>query len=244
LPISKSSAVCPAEQGHQADNQIDLDTIDLSNLNRQFLFRKPDISKSKALVAATTARHFNPSSGIEIHARHGNVKEGANDVEWIKGFGLVMNALDNMGKLNAICEIRVQLIVDARRHVNKLCQAAGVSLIESGTAGYMGQATPIVKVSFRNPPKSVQADKAGPNGMFRLSDQTCAKVFPGLHDPSNSKRANTLYHLGESVSLWVSFLTRVVRRQLIITASFLARMTRRVILASWTKPRQKERMVS
>lgn len=79
--------------------QIDLDTIDLSNLNRQFLFRKPDISKSKALVAAATARHFNPSSGIEIHARHGNVKEATNDLEWIKGFGLVLNALDNMGTL-------------------------------------------------------------------------------------------------------------------------------------------------
>ncbi|WWC72995.1 uncharacterized protein I206_106959 [Kwoniella pini CBS 10737] len=109
---------------------IDLDTIDLSNLNRQFLFRKPDISKPKALVAASTARHFNPSSGIEIHARHGNVKDSVNDLEWIKGFGLVMNALDNM---------------DARRHVNKLCQAAKVPLIESGTAGYLGQVTPMIK---------------------------------------------------------------------------------------------------
>ncbi|KGB75813.1 ubiquitin-like 1-activating enzyme E1 B [Cryptococcus deuterogattii 99/473] len=109
---------------------IDLDTIDLSNLNRQFLFRKPDISKSKALVAAATARHFNPNSGININARHGNVKDSVNDLEWIKGFGLVMNALDNM---------------DARRHVNRLCQAAGVPLIESGTAGYLGQVTPMIK---------------------------------------------------------------------------------------------------
>ncbi|WWC63925.1 uncharacterized protein I303_106530 [Kwoniella dejecticola CBS 10117] len=109
---------------------IDLDTIDLSNLNRQFLFRKPDISKPKALVAAATARHFNPSSGIDIHARHGNVKDSVNDLEWIKGFGLVMNALDNM---------------DARRHVNRLCQAANVPLIESGTAGYLGQVTPMIK---------------------------------------------------------------------------------------------------
>ncbi|KAK4684494.1 ubiquitin-like 1-activating enzyme E1 B, partial [Tremellales sp. Uapishka_1] len=109
---------------------IDLDTIDLSNLNRQFLFRKPDISKPKALVAAATARHFNPSSGINIHARHGNVKDSANDVEWIKGFGLVLNALDNM---------------DARRHVNRLCQAANVPLIESGTAGYLGQVTPLIR---------------------------------------------------------------------------------------------------
>ncbi|ADV23124.1 Ubiquitin activating enzyme E1, putative [Cryptococcus gattii WM276] len=109
---------------------IDLDTIDLSNLNRQFLFRKPDISKSKALVAAATARHFNPNSGINVNARHGNVKDSVNDLEWIKGFGLVMNALDNM---------------DARRHVNRLCQAADVPLIESGTAGYLGQVTPMIK---------------------------------------------------------------------------------------------------
>ncbi|TYJ54852.1 hypothetical protein B9479_004443 [Cryptococcus floricola] len=109
---------------------IDLDTIDLSNLNRQFLFRKPDISKSKSLVAAASARHFNPNSGIKINARHGNVKDSENDLEWIAGFGLVMNALDNM---------------DARRHVNRLCQAANVPLIESGTAGYLGQVTPFIK---------------------------------------------------------------------------------------------------
>nr|ODO03733.1 ubiquitin-like 1-activating enzyme E1 B [Cryptococcus depauperatus CBS 7855] len=109
---------------------IDLDTIDLSNLNRQFLFRKPDISKPKALVAASTAHRFNPNSGIKINARHGNVKESVNDLEWIKGFELVMSALDNM---------------DARRHVNKLCQAAGVPLVESGTAGYLGQVSPMIK---------------------------------------------------------------------------------------------------
>jgi ubiquitin-like 1-activating enzyme E1 B len=68
-------------------------------LNRQFLFRKPDIKKPKAIVAAASASHFNPNSGIAIHPRHGNVKDGLNDVEWVKGFDLVLNALDNMGEL-------------------------------------------------------------------------------------------------------------------------------------------------
>ena len=30
---------------------IDLDTIDVSNLNRQFLFRKDHVGKSKSLIA-------------------------------------------------------------------------------------------------------------------------------------------------------------------------------------------------
>lgn len=36
---------------------IDLDTIDLSNLNRQFLFRYEHIKKSKALVRVALVHH-------------------------------------------------------------------------------------------------------------------------------------------------------------------------------------------
>ena len=36
--------------------------------------------------------------------------------------------------------------VDARRHVNKMCMAAQVPLVESGTAGYLGQVQPLLKV--------------------------------------------------------------------------------------------------
>lgn len=61
-----------------------------------------------------------------------------------------MNALDNMGELTLpLTEMdRADERKDARRHVNRLCQAAGVPLIESGTAGYLGQVTPMIKVCF------------------------------------------------------------------------------------------------
>ncbi|KAF7312326.1 Ubiquitin-like modifier activating enzyme 2 [Mycena indigotica] len=107
---------------------LDLDTIDLSNLNRQFLFRKKDVKQSKALVAAQTAAPFNPN--VQITPIHGNIKEPQYDLEWYKQFDIVLNALDNL---------------DARRHVNKMCMAAQIPLVESGTAGYLGQVQPILK---------------------------------------------------------------------------------------------------
>lgn len=78
-------------------SQIDLDTIDLSNLNRQFLFQKQHVKKSKALVAQEAAQKFNPH--VKITATHGNIKEPQFDVAWFQSFDLVLNALDNMGPL-------------------------------------------------------------------------------------------------------------------------------------------------
>ncbi|KAL3960268.1 hypothetical protein ACCO45_005385 [Purpureocillium lilacinum] len=88
---------------------VDLDTIDLSNLNRQFLFRQEHIKKSKALVAKEAAQKFNPNAQIVAH--HANIKDSEFTVSWFRGFKIVFNALDNL---------------EARRHVNKMCLAAGV----------------------------------------------------------------------------------------------------------------------
>ncbi len=38
----------------------DMDTIEKSNLNRQFLFRPHDIQKPKSIVSAAAARRINP----------------------------------------------------------------------------------------------------------------------------------------------------------------------------------------
>ncbi|KAL5343525.1 hypothetical protein BJX70DRAFT_352726 [Aspergillus crustosus] len=107
---------------------IDLDTIDLSNLNRQFLFRYEHIKKSKALVAKEVAQKFQPSAKIEAY--HANIKDSQFDVDWFATFNVVFNALDNL---------------DARRHVNRMCLAAEVPLVESGTTGFNGQVQVIKK---------------------------------------------------------------------------------------------------
>ncbi|KAM0692443.1 hypothetical protein Q7P36_008646 [Cladosporium allicinum] len=107
---------------------VDLDTIDLSNLNRQFLFRKQHIKKPKATVAKETASQFNPT--VNIDARHGDIFDAEYNVDFFEGFDIVFNALDNL---------------KARQHCNRMCMAAGVPLIESGTTGFNGQVQAIQK---------------------------------------------------------------------------------------------------
>lgn len=107
---------------------IDLDTIDISNLNRQFLFRQNHVGKSKAETAAEVAMTFNPDAKITWH--YGNVKDAQFGINYVRKFDIVLNALDN---------------VDARRHMNRLCLAAGVPLLDSGTTGFLGQVMPIMK---------------------------------------------------------------------------------------------------
>jgi len=109
---------------------IDLDTIDVSNLNRQFLFHKEHVGKSKSQVARESALIFNPAAKIIAH--HDSIMNPEYSMNYFKGFDMVMNALDNRA---------------ARNHVNRMCLAADVPLIESGTAGYLGQVTLIKKGS-------------------------------------------------------------------------------------------------
>lgn len=47
--------------------QIDLDTIETSNLNRQFLFRRKHVGESKAKVAAEAVQRFRPKARITAH---------------------------------------------------------------------------------------------------------------------------------------------------------------------------------
>ena len=80
-------------------------------------------------VAKESAAKFNPH--IKLEAHHANIKDPQFNIEWFQSFNIVFNALDNL---------------DARRHVNKMCLAANVPLIESGTTGFNGQVQVIIRV--------------------------------------------------------------------------------------------------
>uniref|UniRef100_A0A8C0YBQ6 SUMO-activating enzyme subunit 2 n=1 Tax=Cyprinus carpio carpio TaxID=630221 RepID=A0A8C0YBQ6_CYPCA len=119
---------------------IDLDTIDVSNLNRQFLFQKKHVGKSKAQVAKESVLRFCPSANITAY--HDSIMKNATFLKCV--FSVVLAA--------------------ARNHVNRMCLAADIPLIESGTAGYLGQVTVI---------------KKGQTECYECQPKPTQKTFPG-----------------------------------------------------------------
>ncbi|GMM27559.1 E1 ubiquitin-activating protein [Martiniozyma asiatica (nom. inval.)] len=106
---------------------LDLDTIDLSNLNRQFLFRQKDIKKSKSMTAINAVEYFNHKS--KLFAYHGNIMDTSQfPLDFFSKFTLIYNALDNL---------------EARLYVNKMALFTKTPLFESGTTGLQGQVQPI-----------------------------------------------------------------------------------------------------
>lgn len=112
--------------GFKNIDAIDLDTIDVSNLNRQFLFNKSNVGQSKSEVAIEIAKNEYALSkeNLNLKAIHKSITLSEFDVDFFRQYSFVINALDNRA---------------ARSHVNRMCLAAEIPLLESGTAGYTGQ---------------------------------------------------------------------------------------------------------
>jgi len=140
--------------------KIDLDTIDLSNLNRQFLFRQQHIKKSKALVR--TPPHCLSADLVSFRCcrwrrkfRRGLIRGSCwrRDMPISRIRSSILNFSTDLILFLMLLIISVpifgrigMLMLDARRHVNRMCLAADVPLIESGTTGFQGQVQPIVRV--------------------------------------------------------------------------------------------------
>lgn len=109
---------------------------------------------------------------------------------WFKEFELVFNALDNL---------------EARRHVNKMCLAADVPLVESGTTGFNGQVQVIRKVRypyFQYLQIVLTLGSLGTNRVLRLCPQRGTEELPRLHHSKYSKPANPLHCMGQELPLY------------------------------------------
>ena len=69
-----------------------MDTIDVSNLNRQFLFRKSDVGRPKATVAAEFI--MKRVSGVTVEAHHCPIQE--KDPDWYRQFQVIVMGLDSI----------------------------------------------------------------------------------------------------------------------------------------------------
>ena len=99
----------------------DNDCIENSNLNRQFLFKKEHIGKSKSLIACEEIKKINPEfncENLQIEVREEN--EDIFNEDFYKKQDFVLIAVDN---------------IKARNYINNQCIYNKIKLIECGTLG-------------------------------------------------------------------------------------------------------------
>ena len=102
----------------------DMDRIETSNLNRQFLFRRKDVESAKSTTAAAAVRAMNADLQIVAHQnRVGKDSESIYNFDFWSGLDAVCTALDN---------------VAARLYVDAQCVYFKKPLLESGTLGTKG----------------------------------------------------------------------------------------------------------
>jgi hypothetical protein len=162
-----------------------MDTIDISNLNRQFLFREADVGKSKALVAAGFVMKRVPGSKVTAH--HCKIQDKSD--EFYMSFNLVIAGLDS---------------ISARRWINaKLVSMVDMEnpeslkpLIDGGTEGKQPKSYSTNSLRLQGP---VARHPANNHKLLRVHNRHADPAYriPNLHDRQHPASARTLHRVGE-----------------------------------------------
>ncbi|XP_054071741.1 ubiquitin-like modifier-activating enzyme 7 isoform X2 [Rissa tridactyla] len=108
----------------------DMDTVALSNLHRQLLYRTADVSKPKSVVAAAAVRRMNPSVRVVAHQNQvGPATELLYGDDFFRRLDGVASALDTL---------------EARAYLESRCLRCHTPLLDSGTEGPRGNVLPMV----------------------------------------------------------------------------------------------------
>ena len=103
---------------------IDMDKIERSNLNRQFLFDHSSIGKYKSEIAVKKIYEYRQDPTLKIESYIGNIKdEDKFGTKFYSNFDLILNGLDNN---------------DARYYINSVCVKLNIPFINSGSEGIYG----------------------------------------------------------------------------------------------------------
>ncbi|XP_050532639.1 ubiquitin-like modifier-activating enzyme 1 [Daktulosphaira vitifoliae] len=128
--LLKNFAIMGVGCGNGKIYVTDMDLIEKSNLNRQFLFREQHVQKSKSKIAAEAIKCMNPDVKVEPQTNRvcPETESTYNDT-FFESLDGVANALDN---------------VDARIYMDRRCVFYKKPLLESGTLGTKGNTQVVI----------------------------------------------------------------------------------------------------
>ncbi|KAL0248308.1 hypothetical protein GEMRC1_003544 [Eukaryota sp. GEM-RC1] len=122
---------CLALSGFKNISVIDMDTIESSNLNRQFLFAPTDVGRYKAQAAADSIKRRFP----DINISHFNCRIEEMTLEWYSSFDVIISGLDSITARRHLNST----VVDVFRSFEKI-----VPLVDGGCEGFDGSYRVIV----------------------------------------------------------------------------------------------------
>eukprot|EP01018_Ginkgo_biloba_P029155 Gb_23717 [translate_table: standard] len=117
---------------------IDMDTIEVSNLNRQFLFRMQDVGQPKAVVAAK--RVMERISGVNIVSHFCRIED--KDIEFYSEFNIIALGLDSVEARSYINAVACSFLEYETE--DKPREETIKPMVDGGTEGFKGHARVIL----------------------------------------------------------------------------------------------------